>query len=136
MQNQDESLTIGALAAAAGVSVETIRFYQRQGLVAQPERPSGGIRRYGSADVERLRFIKAAQKLGFTLEDVAELLRLEDGSGCSIARTRAERKLHEVRTKIADLRRMESALEDVVARCAAFKGKMRCPLIETLATPQ
>ena len=132
MQDTCESLTIGTLAACAGVTVETVRFYQRQGLLAQPERPPGGIRRYGSADIARLKFIKAAKRLGFTLEDIAELLRLDDGAGCSLARERAERKLLEVRAKLAELRRMEAALADAVARCATAQGTMRCPLIETL----
>lgn len=133
MANVKEGLTIGGLADAAGVTVETVRFYQRQGLVPEPERPTGGIRRYGSAAVERLRFIKAAQRLGFTLEDVAELIHL-DGAACSIARLRAKRKLKEVQAKLADLRRMEAALTEVIARCSVSKGKVRCPLLETLAT--
>ena len=132
MQATQQIFSIGGLADASGVTVETVRFYQRQGLLAQPERPAGGIRRYGSADIARLRFIKAAQRLGFSLDDVSELLRLDDGAGCSIAQTRAERKLADVRAKLADLRRMEAALADVVSRCATAKGRMRCPLIETL----
>ena len=133
MDSQSESLMIGALAVASGVTVETIRFYQREKLLSEPKRPLGGIRRYGSRDIARIRFIKAAQRLGFSLADVAELLRLDDGAGCSIAKTRAEKKLAEVRAKLADLRRMEVALADVVSRCESSKGKLRCPLIETLA---
>ncbi|MCW3717648.1 MerR family transcriptional regulator, partial [Burkholderia cenocepacia] len=80
MENSTVNWTIGALATAADVGVETIRFYQRKGLLSEPHKPYGGIRRYGAADVARLRFVKSAQRLGFTLEEVGELLRLEDGT--------------------------------------------------------
>jgi len=79
MANKPEYLTIGALAKAAGVNVETIRFYQRKRLLSEPERPLGGIRRYGSADVARVKFVKSAQRLGFSLDEVGQLLTLEDG---------------------------------------------------------
>src|SRR3546814_14217958 len=73
-----ENLTIGAFAKAAGVNVETIRFYQRKGLLTEPGRPYGSIRRYGAVDVTRVRFVKSAQRLGFSLAEIAELLSLED----------------------------------------------------------
>lgn len=124
-----ESLTIGAFATAAGVNVETIRFYQRKGLLAQPDRPHGSIRRYGMADVTRVRFVKAAQGLGFSLDEVTELLRLDDGTHCREARTLAERKLADVREKLADLARMERVLSDLVRACHARRGNISCPLI-------
>jgi len=127
-----ESRTIGALADAAGVNVETIRFYQRKGLIPEPKRPLGSIRRYGEADLARVRFIKAAQRLGFSLDEVAELLMLEDGTQCSKASKLAERKLQGVREKLADLRRMESALDQLVARCNSVRGSIKCPLISSL----
>ncbi len=133
MREEGEQMTIGQLAAAAEVGVETVRFYQREGLVAEPPRPSGGIRRYGSADLGRLRFIKSAQRLGFALSEVADLLRLDDGAGCGAAKARAEARLVEVRLRLDDLRRMETALADLVERCATSKGKIRCPLIAALA---
>lgn len=80
------TFTIGALAQAAGVNLETIRFYQRQGLLHEPAKPQGGIRRYGESDLARVRFVKSAQRLGFNLDEVAELLKLEDGSHCGQAR--------------------------------------------------
>lgn len=86
MSEAKQDFTIGALARAAGVNVETIRFYQRRGLMPEPERPWGGIRRYARQDADRLRFIKSAQRLGFALDEVIELLRLEDGSHCEEAR--------------------------------------------------
>lgn len=80
MENAQENLTIGAFAKAARVNVETIRFYQLKGLLPQPERPYGRIRRYGQADVARVKFVKSAQRLGFSLDEVGQLLKLEDGT--------------------------------------------------------
>ena len=127
-----ENLTIGTLAATAQVNVETIRFYQRKGLMHEPGRPQGGVRRYGAADLGRVRFIKSAQRLGFSLDEVAQLLALEDGAHCVEAREQAEHKLLDVRAKLADLLRIETALVALVDQCAAARGKIRCPLIATL----
>src|SRR3546814_16365848 len=80
MENNLENLTIGVFAKAAGVNVETIRFYQRKGLLPEPDKPYGSIRRYGEADVVRVKFVKSAQRLGFSLDEIAELLRLDDRS--------------------------------------------------------
>ncbi|NWF47204.1 Hg(II)-responsive transcriptional regulator [Hydrogenophaga sp. D2P1] len=124
--------TIGALAEAAGVNLETIRFYQRRGLLPEPARPQGGIRRYGDPDLARVRFIKSAQRLGFSLDEVAELLKLEDGSHCGQARAQGERKLADVRARLADLQRIEQVLADLVARCGSQRGRVRCPLIASL----
>jgi MerR family transcriptional regulator, mercuric resistance operon regulatory protein len=108
MRANFDNLTIGALAAEADVHGETIRFYQRKGLLRQPQRQLGSVRRYGQADLGRLRFIKTAQKLGFSLEEIGQLLQLED------------------------LAYIESALADVVERCEAVQGDICCPLIATL----
>ena len=129
MNRNTNSLTIGELAAFAGVGVETIRFYQRRGLVPEPSRPSGAIRRYGAADVERLRFVKSAQSLGFSLDEVAELLRLEDGARCKEASSLARSKLGDIRRKLAELSRMEAVLSSLVAACHVGRGKVSCPLI-------
>jgi MerR family transcriptional regulator, mercuric resistance operon regulatory protein len=126
------SVTIGVLAERAGVNVETIRFYQRKRLMPEPKRAQGGIRRYGEAELARLRFIRAAQGLGFSLDEVAEVLKLEDGTRCGEARRLAERKLEDVREKLAVLRRMESALGDLVVRCSSARGSIKCPLIASL----
>ena len=125
MNEPPVTLTIGVLAEAAGVNVETIRFYQRKGLMQEPDRPQGGIRRYGEADLARVRFIKSAQRLGFSLDEIGDLLELEDGSHCTEAREHAERKL-------ADLHRIEAVLEDLVQRCCAALGQVRCPMIQAL----
>lgn len=132
MQTTPEVLTIGGLARAAGVSVETIRFYQRRGLLWQPERRWGGIRRYTAAELGRLKFIKAAQRLGFTLDETAELLALDDGSQCDDAREQAQRKLADVRARLDNLRQIEAVLENLVERCCASAGQVRCPLIAAL----
>lgn len=136
MDIPSSDLTIGAVASAADVGVETIRFYQRKGLLAQPQKPYGGIRRYGEADVARVAFIKAAQRLGFSLDEIAVLLALDDGTHCAEARQLAEQKLGEVRVKLADLRRMESALVQVVQACGRARATVYCPLISTLRQPK
>ncbi|MDP2371410.1 Hg(II)-responsive transcriptional regulator [Rhodoferax sp.] len=132
MAKQFENLTIGAFATAVGVSVETIRFYQRKGLLLEPHKPYGSIRRYSAADIARLRFIKSAQQLGFSLDEVGELLQLEDGTHCDQARALAEHKLVDVRRKLADLARIESALAALVPQCCASEGQVSCPLIAAL----
>ncbi|MBS0212028.1 MAG: Hg(II)-responsive transcriptional regulator [Proteobacteria bacterium] len=132
MANNLENLTIGLFAEAAGVNVETIRFYQRKGLLPQPNKPYGSIRRYGGADVVRVKFVKSAQRLGFSLDEIAELLLLDDGMHCAEASSLAEHKLQDVREKIADLARMEGVLSDLVRACHARKGNVSCPLIASL----
>lgn len=126
-------LTIGALARAAGVGVETVRFYERRGLIEQPPRPARGVRRYDAAAADRIRFIRQAQRYGFSLAEIAELLALSRDSDarCVDVRGRAEAKLDEVRDKIAGLARLEGALERLVADCPGSGGAQRCTIIET-----
>ena len=132
MQTIFENLTIGVFATAAGVNVETIRFYQRKGLLPEPDKPYGSIRRYGEADVTRVRFVKSAQRLGFSLEEIAELLKLDDGTHCDEASHLAEHKLQHVREKMAHLARMEAVLSELVCACHAREGNVSCPLIASL----
>jgi MerR family mercuric resistance operon transcriptional regulator len=132
MKTLSDGFSIGLLAEAAGVGVETIRFYQRKGLLPEPERPRGSIRRYADDDLARVRFIKSAQRLGFSLDEVSELLKLEDGAHCDEARSLAERKLEDVRVRLADLRTIESVLSQLVAHCGATRGEVTCPLIASL----
>jgi MerR family mercuric resistance operon transcriptional regulator len=132
MKTQADTLSIGAFAETAGVNVETIRFYQRKGLLPEPERPYGSIRRYGKVDVARVRFVKSAQRLGFSLDEVSGLLRLDDGSHCDEARQLAEQKLADVQAKLADLQRIESVLVTLVDDCCASRSRMSCPLIAAL----
>jgi MerR family mercuric resistance operon transcriptional regulator len=130
--NKPENLTIGAVARAAGVTVETIRYYQRRRLLGEPERPFGGIRRYTDLHIHRLRFIRQAQELGFSLDEVGELLKLDDGAHCRAARALGERKLADVQRRLADLRRIESVLKELMDRCRSLDGRVRCPLIASL----
>ena len=132
MENHLQSLTIGAFARAAGVNVETVRFYQRKGLLPEPIKPYGSIRRYSHTDIARVQFVKSAQRLGFSLDEIVELLRLEDGTHCDEASHLAEHKLRDVREKLADLKRMEAALSGLVRACHARKGNVSCPLIASL----
>lgn len=132
MPQASESFTIGGLARTVGVNVETIRFYQRRGLLAEPQRRYGSVRRYGVGDVARVRFIKSGQRLGFSLDQIADLLRLEDGAHCDQARAIAQRRLADVRERRADLQRIEDALAALVARCCETSGHLCCPLIVSL----
>ena len=126
------NLTIGAFAKAAGVNVETIRFYQRKSLLPEPSKPYGSIRRYGEADVARVRFVKSAQQLGFNLGEVGELLRLQDGTHCEEASRLAEHKLVDVGQKLANLTRMQTALSEIVLACHESSETVACPLIAAL----
>ncbi len=132
MQDSLENLTIGSFARAAGVNVETIRFYQRRGLLPEPNKPYGSIRRYGAKDLARVKFVKSAQRLGFKLEEIALLLGLDDGMHCDAARTLAEQKLSDVRSRLRDLKRIEEALAELVVKCRATSGLVSCPIIARL----
>jgi MerR family mercuric resistance operon transcriptional regulator len=129
----NDELTIGRLAKAAGVNVETIRYYQRRGLVDEPTKPLGGHRRYPPSAASRVRFIKRAQQLGFTLDEVTGLLRLEDGQSCRETRLLAERKLTLIEMRLADLTRMRRTLKGLIAECAGGQRPRSCPIIATLS---
>ena len=126
-------LTIGRVAEAAGVNVETIRFYQRRKLLDEPVKPLGGVRRYSGEIVFRVRFIKRAQQLGFTLDEVQNLLALEDGQSCKKTHDLAVKKLAIVERRIADLNRMRRTLKTLIGQCETGSGKIACPIISTLA---
>jgi len=128
-----ESMTIGQVAAQAQVHVETIRYYQRLGLVAEPPRPLGGVRHYDGKTVARLRFIKRSQQLGFSLDEVRNLLALEDGQNCRETRALAERKLDVIEARLADLRRMQKMLKGLIVECDSGKRPRACPIIATLS---
>ncbi len=122
-----ESLTIGQLAAGGGVGVETIRFYQRKGLLETPTRESG-IRRYGAQDLRRLRFIRQAQGAGFTLEEIGELLELDAGEDRGRARELAARRIAALDAKIAELERARESLQRLATECGQ-SGKGACPIL-------
>ncbi len=127
-----EKLTIGLLAQAAGVNVETIRYYQRRGLLDEPEKPLAGHRHYADSAAGRVSFIKRAQQLGFTLEEVKGLLKLEDGQSCRETRLLAEHKLAIIQARIGDLNRMRRLLKNLIAECAEGRRPRSCPIIATL----
>ena len=127
------NLTIGGVANAAGVNVETIRFYQRRKLLEEPAKPLGGVRRYSDKMVARIRFIKRAQQLGFTLDEVQNLLALEDGQSCQKTHDLAVKKLAIVETRVADLNRMRRTLKTLIEQCETGSGRVACPIISTLA---
>ena len=126
------NMTVAGLARTASVNVETIRFYQQKGLMRLPVKPAGGYRYYDAADASRLRFIKAAKQIGFTLEEIAQLLKLDDGAHCAEAREIAELKLVDIKNRIANLKRIEATLSKHVRHCLASNGDVSCPLIESL----
>lgn len=127
------TLTVGQVARAAGVNVETIRYYQRRKLMEKPEKPFGGVRRYPRTAVDRVRFIKRAQQLGFTLEEVRNLLALEDGRSCTEAQRLATAKLAAVESRIADLQRMRRVLKALIGECRTRRGTLACPIISSLS---
>ncbi len=128
-----EELTIGRLARTAEVNVETIRYYQRRGLLDQPPKPPSGWRRYTGAALRRVRFIKRAQQLGFTLEEIKGLLRLDDGQSCRETRVLAEHKLAAIEQRLADLTRMRRVLAGLIAGCTEGRRPRSCPIIATLS---
>jgi MerR family mercuric resistance operon transcriptional regulator len=124
------SLTVGELAKATGVHVETVRYYQRRGLLATPERRYGTIRRYTDVDCDRLRFIRRAQRLGFTLEEIAQLLALDALRDRDRARALAESKVADLDVRIADLRAMRRVLVERIAHCAHGQSAEPCPILD------
>lgn len=135
MSKHADRMSIGTLARTAGVNVETIRFYERKGLLPKPARADGEIKRYTDEELHRVAFIQAAKGLGFTLNEIGALLKLEDGSHCNEVRVMAEQKLADVREKLDKLQRIQSALIRVVADCQATNNKkVCCPLIASLQT--
>jgi MerR family mercuric resistance operon transcriptional regulator len=127
-----QSLTIGKLAAAGGVGVETIRFYQRRGLLPTPTRDEG-IRRYGGEDLRRLKFIREAQTAGFTLEQIKELLELDSGSDRPRARQLAAERIEALNARIAELQRARDALQSLATECSRSRTGP-CPIIASFET--
>lgn len=121
-------MKIGELARMAGVGVETVRYYQRLGLVRMPVKPAGGTRRYADDDLVRLRAIRRAQQLGFALADIRTLLQLSP-TACGDAQAVARQTLTQVREAMDDLQRLAAALEAALARCAGRRAAEHCPII-------
>ncbi len=132
-------MRIGKLASEAGVGVETVRFYERQGLISQPPKtPDSAYRDYDPETAKRIRFIRQAQLLGFSLKEIDELLYLKDtsASDCADVREHARSKRDEVVHKIAQLRRMRDALDSLIDACPGQGVLSTCSIIEALETPQ
>ena len=125
--------TIGQVAQRASVNVETVRFYERKGLVEQPPAPAdGGFRKYDDEVVSRILFIKRAQNLGFTLFEISDLLGLSETGACEDVREKAEKKQAEVQEKIRDLQKVKRALSSVIASCDARGDLEPCPILASL----
>jgi MerR family mercuric resistance operon transcriptional regulator len=129
-----EHLKTGELAKRAGVNVETLRFYERKGLLPVPPRRESGYREYPAESVRLIQFIKRAQELGFSLGEIREVLalRVQPGTTCADVRERAEHKIDDVRQKIADLRAIERALQKLTATCTGSGPLSECPILENL----
>lgn len=126
-----KEMTIGTLARSAGVNIETIRYYQRRALIATPRKPPGGVRRYPHTALAQLRFIKRAQQLGFSLNEIRELLSLGDRS-CGATRRIAERRLADIETRLADLKAMRGMLARLIRACLAGRDAA-CPIVQSLS---
>jgi Hg(II)-responsive transcriptional regulator len=128
-------MTIGELARRAGVNVQTVRYYERRGLLAEPHRAPSGYREYVEDTLDRLRFIRRSKGLGFTLSEIEELLvlRLDPRKTASAVKARAEAKIADVDRRIHDLQRIKHALTHLAGRCHGGRGPLgECPLLETL----
>ena len=134
MFGKDGALTRGQVARRTGIGVETVRYYEQRGLLDNPTRTRSGYRQYDEDAVRRLRFIRRAKQLGFSLSEVRELisLRLDPGTECADVQRRAEEKLREIADKVRDLRRMQAGLEELTAACGRNDRSMECPLLNVL----
>ncbi len=128
------TLTIGKVAQRAGVGVETVRFYEREGLIKEPRRKASGYRQYEEDVIDRLVFIRRAKELGFTLKEIRELLflRATRGAKCADVRERAETKIQDIEDRIRALRRMKRALAKLVSECSGDGAITECPILESL----
>lgn len=134
MAPEETALTIGKLANAAGVGVETIRFYEREGLLPKPPRKRSGYRQYPSDAVARVLFIRRSKELGFTLKEITELLelRVDPDKGCADVRALAKAKIVDVERKMADLARIKGALEKLARACRGKGPTSECPILDAI----
>jgi MerR family transcriptional regulator, mercuric resistance operon regulatory protein len=128
------SLTIGKIAALSNVSVETIRYYQKIGLIKEPDKPVKGYRYYSKDNIRELKFIKKAQRLGFTLNEVAELFEIGSGK-CSDIQSKARFKRDQISRQIVELQALERTLNDLIESCIHSSEPQNCPIIESLSGP-
>lgn len=128
---KNNKLTIGSLAKAADVNIETIRYYQRIGLIIEPKKPTQGYRIYPNESLIRIKFIKRAQQLGFSLQEIDELLELGEGH-CGDVRLRAEQKRTQIDKQIKDLKKLRSTLNELINSCHKNSKSNHCAIVETL----
>lgn len=127
-------LTIGRMAEQAGVGIDTVRFYERRGLLPEPRRTAAGYRLYGKDSINRIRFVRRAKRLGFTLDEIENLLKLQDQGGRkSEVKEITTRKLQQIDAKIADLSRMRTVLETLATECSGRGNVSSCPIIEAIS---
>ncbi len=128
------ALSIGQIATAGNVNIQTIRYYERRGLFPAPRRTAAGYRQYPDDAVARLRFIKHAQELGFSLNEIQDLLglRVRHGAACDVVERKTRQKIEVVQQRIRDLQRMKRTLERLAAACAARRPTDDCPILEVL----
>ncbi len=130
-----DKLTIGKLAKLTGVNIETIRYYERRGLMPEPPRTPSGYRLYSSYDITRIRFIRQAQGLGFTLNEISELLslRVDPNMSCAEVKARTRQKIKEIDAKIGALKEMKKALSFLEQRCSGIGPTSHCPILEGIS---
>ncbi|HTV84258.1 MAG TPA: heavy metal-responsive transcriptional regulator [Dyella sp.] len=135
MTTQTPSLTIGAVAKRAGVAIDTIRYYEREGLLPEPLRRASGYRSYNETAISRLRFIRRAKDLGFTLEEIRDLLALsaDRHRGVKAVRERARQRLASIDARIAELTRIRHGLEQLIEACPGRGDPEHCPILRALA---
>src|SRR5574337_1536654 len=134
MNTQSSSLTIGAVARRVGVAIDTIRYYEREGLLPEPQRRASGYRSYGEGAVTQLRFIRRAKDLGFTLEEIRELLALSTDRerGVKSVKQRAEARLGEIEQRIRELQRVKRGLKQLIDACPGHGALEHCPILRAL----
>jgi MerR family copper efflux transcriptional regulator len=127
-------LTIGQVAKRTGMTVETIRFYEKQGLLGKPQRSASGYRQYPESEVKRIRFIQRAKDVGFTLKDIKELLllRTQPDVSCADIQNKATAKIEDIEQKITDLQRMKNALAQLADQCTGEGALSECPILDAL----
>ncbi|MBQ4853360.1 heavy metal-responsive transcriptional regulator [Rhodanobacter sp. B2A1Ga4] len=138
MKTPNAPLTIGAVAKRVGVAIDTIRYYEREGLLPEPQRRASGYRSYGESAVVQLRFIRRAKDLGFTLEEIRELLALsaDRQRGVKAVKQRAEKRLAAIEQRIAELQRVRDGLAELVASCPGHGAPEHCPILRALGNEE
>lgn len=136
MLTEEKSLTIGRVSKATGIGIETIRFYEREGLLPKPPRRPSGYREYSPEIVHRIHFIGRAKELGFTLKEIKEFLsfRVDGSKSCADVRRRAQAKMEDVKDKIRHLRSIQNALRRLIQECPGKGPTRECPILESFQT--